>query len=101
MPIRSSTELLLKLRRFLATGQLWVNLSGWELKSSTDKDCCICYFEATGELYFWTYDELRDILVNKNPGHSDQVVIEEAISDFHPLPPSQVALSAVCQMLFP
>jgi hypothetical protein len=33
-----------------------------ELKNSTDKGCCICYFEAAGELYFWTYDELRAII---------------------------------------
>jgi hypothetical protein len=37
-----------------------------ELKNSTDKGCCICYFESTEELYFWTYDELRAI-INKNP----------------------------------
>jgi hypothetical protein len=28
----------------------------------TDKGCCICYFEAAEELYFWTYDELRAIV---------------------------------------
>jgi len=33
-----------------------------ELKNSADKGCCICYFEAAGELYFWTYDELRAII---------------------------------------
>ncbi len=33
-----------------------------ELKNSTDKGCCICYFEAAEELYFWTYDELRAII---------------------------------------
>jgi hypothetical protein len=33
-----------------------------ELKNSTDKGCCICYFEATEELYFWTYDKLRAIV---------------------------------------
>jgi hypothetical protein len=33
-----------------------------ELKNSTNKGCCICYFEAAGELYFWTYDELRAII---------------------------------------
>jgi hypothetical protein len=33
-----------------------------ELKNSTDKGCCICYFEATEELYFWTYNELRAIV---------------------------------------
>ena len=33
-----------------------------ELKNSADKGCCICYFEADGQLYFWTYDELRAII---------------------------------------
>jgi hypothetical protein len=27
-----------------------------------DKGRCICYFEATGELHYWTYDELRAIV---------------------------------------
>jgi len=33
-----------------------------ELKTSTDKGCCICYFEAAEELYSWTFDELRAIV---------------------------------------
>ena len=33
-----------------------------ELKNSSEKGCCICYFEATEELYYWTYDELRAII---------------------------------------
>jgi hypothetical protein len=33
-----------------------------ELKNSTDEGCCICYFEATEELYYWTYDELKAIV---------------------------------------
>jgi len=33
-----------------------------ELKNSADEGCCICYFEATEELYFWTYNELRAIV---------------------------------------
>jgi len=33
-----------------------------ELKNSTDEGCCICYFEAKEELYFWTYNELRAIV---------------------------------------
>jgi hypothetical protein len=32
-----------------------------EIKNTTDKGCCICYFEATGEFYSWPYDELRAI----------------------------------------
>jgi len=33
-----------------------------EIKSSADKGRCICYFESTGELFFWTYAELRAIV---------------------------------------
>jgi len=33
-----------------------------ELKNTTDDGFCICYFEATEELYYWTYDELRAIV---------------------------------------
>ena len=33
-----------------------------ELKNSTNKGCCICYFEATEKLFYWTYDELRAIV---------------------------------------
>jgi hypothetical protein len=33
-----------------------------EIKGTSDKGRCICYFEATEELYFWTYDELRAII---------------------------------------
>ena len=33
-----------------------------ELKNSTNEGCCICFFEATEELYFWTYSELRAIM---------------------------------------
>jgi len=33
-----------------------------EIKNSSDKGCCICYFEATEKLYYWTYDELRAIV---------------------------------------
>ena len=33
-----------------------------ELKNSSDNGHCICYLEATEELFFWTYDELRVIM---------------------------------------
>jgi hypothetical protein len=32
-----------------------------ELKNTTGKGRCICYFEAAGELCIWSYDELRAI----------------------------------------
>jgi hypothetical protein len=33
-----------------------------EIKNTTDKGCCICYFEAAREIHSWTYDELRAIV---------------------------------------
>ena len=33
-----------------------------EIKGTSDSGCCICYFEATEELYLWTYNELRAIV---------------------------------------
>ena len=33
-----------------------------EIKDTSDKGRCICYFEATEELFYWTYDELRAIV---------------------------------------
>jgi hypothetical protein len=36
-----------------------------ELKNRPDKGRFICYFETTGELYSWTYEELRAIIGKK------------------------------------
>jgi hypothetical protein len=33
-----------------------------EIKDTADKGYCICYFEATDELCFWAYDDLRAIV---------------------------------------
>ena len=33
-----------------------------EIKETSDNGCCICYFEATKELFIWTYEELRAIV---------------------------------------
>ena len=33
-----------------------------EIKDTFDKGQCICYFESTEELCYWTYDELRAIV---------------------------------------
>jgi len=33
-----------------------------ELKNLTDKGCCICYFEATEKLFYWSYEELRTLI---------------------------------------
>jgi hypothetical protein len=36
-----------------------------ELKNRPDQGRFICYFETTGELYSWTYEELRAIIRKK------------------------------------
>jgi hypothetical protein len=36
-----------------------------ELKNRPDDGCFICYFETTGELYSWKYEELRAIIGKK------------------------------------
>jgi hypothetical protein len=36
-----------------------------ELKYSSDNGYCICFFEATKELYYWSYNELRAIIAGK------------------------------------
>jgi hypothetical protein len=36
-----------------------------EIKNTSDKGHCICYFEAAGELHSWAYDELRAIVSSK------------------------------------
>jgi hypothetical protein len=36
-----------------------------ELKDRTGAGAFICYFEDTGELHTWTYDELRAIIGKK------------------------------------
>ena len=53
----------------LSPGSVKAKIAG-ELKNRTDKGRFICYFEASGTLYSWTYDELRGIMnadKNKSP----------------------------------
>jgi hypothetical protein len=42
-----------------------------ELKDRMDKGSFICLFKQSGELYFWTYSELRAIIRKKNTPPSD------------------------------
>jgi hypothetical protein len=42
-------------------GSVKAKIAG-ELKNRTDKGRFICYFETNGELYSWTYEELRAII---------------------------------------
>jgi hypothetical protein len=36
-----------------------------ELKDRTGQGRFMCYFEASGELHVWTYDELRAVIGKK------------------------------------
>jgi hypothetical protein len=54
----------------LSVGSVKAKIAG-ELKNRPDKGSCICYFEKSGELRIWTYDELRGIIgtgQKKSPG---------------------------------
>jgi len=45
----------------ISVGSVKAKIAG-ELKNRPDKGSCICFFEKTGELYTWTYEELRSII---------------------------------------
>jgi len=48
----------------MSIGSVKAKIAG-ELKNRPDKGSFICFFEKIGELYTWTYDELRSIIINK------------------------------------
>jgi hypothetical protein len=45
----------------LSVGSVKAKIAG-ELKERKDGGSFICFFEKTGELYTWSYDELRSII---------------------------------------
>jgi len=45
----------------LSVGSVKAKIAG-ELKNRTDEGRFICYFETSGKLFSWTYDELRGII---------------------------------------
>jgi hypothetical protein len=53
----------------LSPGSVMAKIAG-ELKNRPDKGHLICYFEASGMLYRWSYEELRGIIGagKKSPG---------------------------------
>jgi len=59
--IKAEHDVFLRLYTPFTIESVRAKIAG-EIKGTSDKGRCICYFEATEELYFWTYDELRDIL---------------------------------------
>jgi len=59
--IKAEHDVFLRLYTPFTVESVRAKIAG-EIKGTFDKGQCICYFEATEELYFWTYDELRAIL---------------------------------------
>ena len=59
--IYAEHSVFLRIRAHFSADSVRAKIAG-ELINSADKGCCICYFEATEELYFWNYDELRSIV---------------------------------------
>ena len=56
--IRAEHGVFLRLFTPFTVESVRAKLAG-ELKNTADKGRCICYFEAAGELYTWSYDDLR------------------------------------------
>jgi hypothetical protein len=48
----------------MSIGNVKAKIAG-ELKDRHDEGSFICFFEKTGELYSWTYEELRTIIVSR------------------------------------
>ena len=59
--IKAEHDVFLRLYTPFTVESVRAKIAG-EIKGTSDKGRCICYFEATEELYFWTYDELRAIV---------------------------------------
>jgi hypothetical protein len=59
--IKAEHDVFLRLFTPFTVESVRAKLAG-ELKNTMDKGRCICHFEATGELFTWSYDELRAIV---------------------------------------
>jgi hypothetical protein len=59
--IKAEHDVFLRLYTPFSVESVRAKIAG-EIKATSDKGRCICYFEATEELYYWTYDELRAIV---------------------------------------
>jgi hypothetical protein len=59
--IRAEHDVFLRLYTPFTVESVRAKIAG-EIKNTSDKGRCICYFEATEELFYWTYDELRAIV---------------------------------------
>ncbi|WP_041611202.1 hypothetical protein [Treponema primitia] len=54
-------SVFIRLFSHLSTGSVKAKIAG-ELKNRLDPGFFICYFETTGELYTWAYEELRALI---------------------------------------
>jgi hypothetical protein len=57
-------SVFIRLKSVLSVGSVKAKIAG-ELKGRQTPGLFLCYFEATGELHTWTFDELR-ALIGKN-----------------------------------
>ena len=69
LPDLKTHSVFVRLFSDLSLGSVKAKIAG-ELKNRTDKGRFICYFEASGALFSWTYDELRGMIgtQKKSPG---------------------------------
>ena len=61
LPYVKAHSVFIRLFSNLSVGSVKAKIAG-ELKNRTDEGRFICYFEASGLLLSWTYDELRGII---------------------------------------
>ena len=54
-------SVFIRLLSDISVGSVKAKIAG-ELKNRLDQGSFICFFEKTGELYSWTYEELRSII---------------------------------------
>jgi hypothetical protein len=66
-PNKREHSVFLRLLSGLEVDSIRAKIAG-ELKGRAGKGRFTCYFEHTGKLYSWTYDELRAIIGKKMPG---------------------------------
>jgi hypothetical protein len=59
--IKAEHDVFLRLYTPFTVESVRAKIAG-EIKNTSDRGRCICYFEATEELFYWTYDELRAIV---------------------------------------
>jgi hypothetical protein len=59
--VRTEHSVFIRILSDLRPGSVKAKIAG-ELKDRTDQGKCICFFEHTGELFSWTYEELKSII---------------------------------------